>query len=111
MLAERDRLNLRSDEGEAEEDARRRRCMRVGSTFGILAATANKERTTKGVEQCRSHRWKKNTPSTIDTIPDSGSEMFPSPGEFGLSSVTKSRCALAMENEYRDGMSNTGLAR
>lgn len=38
-------MNLRSDEGEAEEDARRRRCMRVGSTFGILAATANNERT------------------------------------------------------------------
>ena len=52
MLAERDRVNLRSDEGEAEEDARRRRCMRVGSTFGILAATANNERTIEDIERC-----------------------------------------------------------
>ena len=43
-LVERDLPN-RPDEEDVEEDARRWRCMRVGSTFGILAATANSERT------------------------------------------------------------------
>lgn len=98
MLAERDRLNLRLDEGEAEDDARRCRCMRVGSTFGIFAATANNERTIKGVKQCKNHRWGRVIPSTMDTIPDNDSGPFPSLGEFGLSSVTKSRCALAVES-------------
>jgi len=75
-LAERDLLN-RPEEEEVDEDARRRRCIRVGSTSGMFAATANSERT-----------------STVDTIPDKGSGAFPSFGEFGLSSVTNSLCAL-----------------
>lgn len=48
-LAERDLLN-RPDEEDVEEDARRCRCIRVGSTSGIFAATANSERTSASVE-------------------------------------------------------------
>lgn len=48
-LAERDLLNI-PDEEEVEEEARRRRCIRVGSTSGIFAATANSESTNGDVE-------------------------------------------------------------
>jgi hypothetical protein len=47
-LAERDLLNI-PDEEDVEDDARRRRCIRVGSTSGIFAATANSERTGGGI--------------------------------------------------------------
>jgi hypothetical protein len=48
-LVERDLPN-RPDEEDVEEDARRCRFMRAGSTFGILAATAKRERTDNRVE-------------------------------------------------------------
>ena len=86
--------------------------MRVGSTFGILAATANRERTSKGVRRILGQTKKRgNSLSTIDTIPDSGSGVFPSPGEFGLSSVTNSRCALAVEIKWCSGITDGGLTR
>jgi len=77
----------------------------------MFAAIANNERTSKAVERTPGHRQGRNTPSTMDTIPDNDSGMFPSFGEFGLSSVTNSRCALAVEGEFRSGITEMELTR
>jgi hypothetical protein len=49
LLLDRDRARSRSDleDWDEAEDARRWRCIRVGSTSGIFARRANKERTDK----------------------------------------------------------------
>ena len=58
----------------------------------------------------RSHAAE-NIPSTVDMIPDSGSGAVPSFGELGLSSVTNSRCELAVENESHCGTRETVRTR
>lgn len=77
------------------DDARRRRCMRVGSTSGRFASRAKSERTAR-VGQWGVLRLGKNIPSTVETIPVRLPVLV-----GGNSSVTKTRCEDATTRSDR----------